>query len=41
MMPGPRALALLVAFPFIVWGADEAHRWLLRRSDAARLVAAA
>ena len=41
MMPGPRALTLLVAFPFIVWGADEAHRWLLRRSDAARLAAAA
>jgi magnesium-transporting ATPase (P-type) len=37
MMPGPQALALLVAFPFIVWGADEAHRWLLRRSDAVRL----
>jgi calcium-translocating P-type ATPase len=37
MMPGPQALALLVAFPFIVWGADEAHRWLLRRSYAVRL----
>lgn len=37
MMPGPQALALLVAFPFIVWGADEAHRWLLRRSYVVRL----
>ncbi|WP_028801195.1 cation-translocating P-type ATPase [Streptomyces sp. 142MFCol3.1] len=27
----PRMLALVVPFPFIVWGADELRRWLLRR----------
>jgi magnesium-transporting ATPase (P-type) len=29
----PEALALTVAFPFVVWGADEARRWWLRRSS--------
>ena len=29
-------LALVVPFPFIVWGADEARRWRARRRDAAR-----
>ena len=27
-------LLLLLPFPFIVWGADELRRWLLRRHDA-------
>jgi calcium-translocating P-type ATPase len=27
------ALPLLVAFPVIVWGADEIRRWLIRRHD--------
>ncbi|MFC7259218.1 cation transporting ATPase C-terminal domain-containing protein [Streptomyces lutosisoli] len=27
----PRMLALVVPFPFIVWGADELRRWLRRR----------
>ena len=26
-------LAFVAPFPFIVWGADEARRWLLRRRD--------
>jgi len=25
---------LLLPFPFIVWGADELRRWLLRRHEA-------
>ena len=29
--PPPAALALLIPFPFIVWGADEVRRWRLRR----------
>ena len=32
--PSPDALALTVAFPFIVWGADELRRYLLRRREA-------
>jgi magnesium-transporting ATPase (P-type) len=31
----PEALLLTVAFPFVVWGADELRRWALRRRDAA------
>ncbi len=27
-------LALLLPYPFLVWGADELRRWLLRRRDA-------
>jgi hypothetical protein len=27
----PEALLLTVAFPFIVWGADELRRWAIRR----------
>ncbi|MFI6360060.1 cation transporting ATPase C-terminal domain-containing protein [Streptomyces sp. NPDC050743] len=30
----PRMLALVVPFPFIVWGADELRCWLLRRRRA-------
>ena len=31
----PRTCSLFVApFPFIVWGADELRRWVLRRRDA-------
>lgn len=33
---GPDALAFALPFPFIVWGADELRRWLLRRRDARR-----
>ncbi len=29
-------LLLMVPFPFIVWGADELRRWLIRRADLAR-----
>ena len=29
----PDALALALPFPFIVWGADELRRWLVRRGD--------
>ena len=29
-VPPLSALALLIPFPFIVWGADELHRWALR-----------
>jgi calcium-translocating P-type ATPase len=29
-----RMLALVVPFPFIVWGADELRRWMLRRRAA-------
>jgi calcium-translocating P-type ATPase len=36
--PPLAALPLLAAFPFIVWGADEARRWLIRRNDPARKV---
>ncbi|MEV7870729.1 cation-transporting P-type ATPase [Streptomyces sp. NPDC088124] len=32
----PRMLAFVVPFPFIVWGADELRRWLLRRRRAVR-----
>ena len=31
---GPRELALLATFPFIVWGADELRRWRIRRRRA-------
>ncbi len=30
----PDALLLTLPFPFIVWGADELRRYLLRRRDA-------
>ncbi|HKS49860.1 MAG TPA: cation-transporting P-type ATPase [Amycolatopsis sp.] len=30
---GPDMLALVLPFPFIVWGADEIRRWLLRRHE--------
>jgi magnesium-transporting ATPase (P-type) len=33
---GPDALALTLPFPFVVWGADELRRYLLRRRDARR-----
>jgi calcium-translocating P-type ATPase len=29
--PPPEALLLLLAYPFVVWGADELRRWLMRR----------
>ena len=29
-VPEPSALALLLPFPFIVWGADELHRFVAR-----------
>ena len=29
----PRLLLVTVPFPFIVWGADELRRYLLRRAD--------
>ncbi len=29
-------LAILPAYPLVVWGADEIRRWALRRSEAAR-----
>ncbi|MFI9366558.1 cation-translocating P-type ATPase [Kitasatospora sp. NPDC053057] len=32
----PGMLALAVPFPFIVWGADELRRWLLRRRASLR-----
>ncbi len=31
----PAHLALLLPFPFIVWGSDGLRRWLLRRRAAA------
>ncbi|MER5202180.1 cation-transporting P-type ATPase [Streptomyces sp. NPDC002825] len=31
----PAMLALVVPFPFLVWGADELRRWLLRRRTPA------
>jgi calcium-translocating P-type ATPase len=38
----PRDLVLLLPYPFIVWGADELRRWLLRRrSPVAPIVAPA
>jgi hypothetical protein len=30
------ALLFAVPFPFIVWGADELRRWLVRRRTAGR-----
>jgi hypothetical protein len=27
----PAYVALLVPFPFLVWGSDEVRRWMLRR----------
>jgi calcium-translocating P-type ATPase len=30
-VPDPSALALLIPLPLVVWGADETHRYLLRR----------
>ena len=35
LYPNPTALALLVPFPFIVWGADEAHRAFVRHAPTA------
>ena len=32
-LPDPAALVLLIPYPFVVWGADEVHRYLLRRAD--------
>ena len=32
--PPARDLLILLPFPFVVWGADELRRWLLRRRDA-------
>ncbi|HME04537.1 MAG TPA: cation-translocating P-type ATPase C-terminal domain-containing protein, partial [Solirubrobacteraceae bacterium] len=29
----PKDLALLIPYPFIVWGADELRRWFLRRRE--------
>jgi magnesium-transporting ATPase (P-type) len=34
--PSAAQLALLLPFPFIVWGADELWRWNLRRLSTAR-----
>jgi magnesium-transporting ATPase (P-type) len=31
----PHVVLFVVPFPFIVWGADEIRRWLLRRHEAA------
>jgi calcium-translocating P-type ATPase len=31
--PPAHALPLLIAYPLVVWGADELRRWLLRRRD--------
>jgi calcium-translocating P-type ATPase len=36
----PRDLVLLLPYPFIVWGADELRRWVVRRRDATRARAA-
>jgi hypothetical protein len=30
----PGQLAIVAPFPFIVWGADEIRRWLLRRRSS-------
>jgi len=30
----PQLLLIIVPFPFIVWGADEIRRYLLRRHDS-------
>jgi magnesium-transporting ATPase (P-type) len=35
-LPAPGHLALLLAFPPIVWGADEVSRWLRRRGASGR-----
>lgn len=32
----PSMLALAIPYPFIVWGADELRRWLVRRSNRRR-----
>jgi magnesium-transporting ATPase (P-type) len=32
--PSPAQLALVLPYPFIVWGADEARRWLRRRGSS-------
>jgi calcium-translocating P-type ATPase len=37
----PRDLVLLVPYPFVVWGADELRRWVIRRRDASLARAAA
>jgi len=37
-VPPLDALALLVPFPFVVWGADELRRWLLRARSRASVV---
>ena len=31
----PDMIAFVVPFPFIVWGADEIRRWLVRRARSA------
>ncbi|MBN9635742.1 MAG: cation transporting ATPase C-terminal domain-containing protein, partial [Actinobacteria bacterium] len=32
----PTMLALTIPYPFIVWGADELRRWLIRRTHRDR-----
>jgi calcium-translocating P-type ATPase len=34
--PPAHALVLLIAYPVVVWGADELRRWVLRRRDGRR-----
>jgi hypothetical protein len=34
----PSTLLLVLRFPFIVWGADEARRYMIRRRVASGLV---
>jgi magnesium-transporting ATPase (P-type) len=34
---GFRDVLFLVPYPFIVWGADEVRRWLLRRRSSDRV----
>ena len=34
--PPAHALVLLIAYPLVVWGADELRRWVLRRRDSTR-----
>jgi hypothetical protein len=38
-VPPARDLLLLISFPFIVWGADELRKWVIRSRSSRRAAA--
>ena len=39
-LPPARDILLPIPFPFIVWGADELHKWVIRTRSSRRAAAA-